>query len=44
MKDNTTFIALGWVAIRTIRTPENVGKTVSWNCSLNFQGIWSPGG
>lgn len=28
-KEIITFIALGWVAIRTIRAPERVGKTVS---------------
>lgn len=37
-------MALGWVAIRTMRAPERVGKIVSWNCSQNFQGIWSPKG
>ena len=39
-----TRIALGWVAIRTIRAPERLGKTVSRNCSQNFHGIWSPWG
>ena len=34
-----TLKALGWTAIRTIRAPERLGNTLSWNCSQNFQGI-----
>ena len=39
-----TLMTPGWVAMRTMRAPDRPGKTVSWNCSQNFHGIWSPEG
>jgi hypothetical protein len=44
LKHRLTLMTLGWVAMRTMRAPERLGKLVSWNCSQNFHGIWSPEG